>query len=254
MTAIPDQFDDEFLGWFRDRTEAYWATHDAAPLADYVRRGVGGSDWQRGARWLNGLSDDEIEAVERRWTLHFPPDYRLFLRRLRSVDRPMTGAHFRDPQDGDRLVPDESPSFYNWLTDTDAIQGRFDWLVESIKLDIEVGVLLDLWQENWGPKLATPDASIQRGRELVASAPKLIPIIWHRYLLAEPCQAGNPVLSVYQSDVIVYGYDLRSYFLMEFYRLLGLDRREIESMVWKEINARFTQYEVIPFWGELLRQ
>jgi hypothetical protein len=249
MTAIPEGFTDEFLGWFRRRTESYWATHEVATLADYVRRGVGGSDWQQGTRWLNGLSDDEIDGVERRWSLRFPPDYRLFLRRLHSVDRPMTGAYFRDPQDGDRLVPDESPSFYNWLTDTEAIQGRFDWLLEGLEFDLEQNVL---WRESWGPKPATLEAQKERVRELVAAAPKLIPVFSHRYLLAEPCQEGNPVLSVYQSDIIVYGHDLRSYFQMEFYGLLGLTRAEIEPLVTKEINGRFAQYMAIPFWGELL--
>jgi hypothetical protein len=249
MMEIPEGFTDEFLGWFGERTEAYWATHDAATLADYVRRGVGGSDWQRDTRWLNGLSDDEIDGVERSWSLRFPPDYRLFLRCLHSVDRPMTGAHFRDPQDGDRLVPDESPSFYYWLTDTGAIQGRFDWLVEGLQFDVEHNVL---WPASWGQKPASLEAQKERVRELVAAAPKLIPVFSHRYLLAEPCQVGNPVLSVYQSNIIVYGYDLRSYFLMEFYELLGLEHAEIEPMVAKEINARFAQYEAIHFWGELL--
>jgi hypothetical protein len=249
MTAIPDQFNDEFLDWFRERTEAYWATHDAATLEDYVRRGVGGSDWQRGTRWLNGLSEDEIDGVGRRWSLCYPPDFRLFLRRQHSVDRPMTGAHFSDPQDGHRLVPDESPSFYNWLNDTDAIQGRFDRLVEGLQFDVEHNVL---WPASWGSKPTTLEAQQECVCDLVAAAPKLIPVFAHRYLLAEPCQTGNPVLSVYQSDIIVYGYDLRSYFLIEFYGLLDLEHAEIEPMVTKEINARFAQYMAIPFWGELL--
>lgn len=43
----------------------------------------------------------------------------------------------------------------------------------------------------------------------------LIPVCGHRYLPAEPCSAGNPVLSVYQMDIIVYGRDLAAYFAAE---------------------------------------
>lgn len=38
----------------------------------------------------------------------------------------------------------------------------------------------------------------------------------HRYIPAEPDLPGNPVFSVYQTDVILYGVDLRSYLAAEF--------------------------------------
>jgi ATP-dependent Zn protease len=44
---------------------------------------------------------------------------------------------------------------------------------------------------------------------------------------------GNPVFSIYQSDIIEYGSDLRTYFLREFAQLLGIDehrwRKECEA-------------------------
>ena len=51
---------------------------------------------------------------------------------------------------------------------------------------------------------------------MVARAPKLIPLISHRYLPEEPHEPGNPVFSVYQADVIHYGADLTDYFEREF--------------------------------------
>jgi hypothetical protein len=48
------------------------------------------------------------------------------------------------------------------------------------------------------------------------NAPRLIPIFGHRYLPAEPEIAGNPVFSVYQTDIIYYGVDLRRYLSCEF--------------------------------------
>jgi hypothetical protein len=44
----------------------------------------------------------------------------------------------------------------------------------------------------------------------------MIPVYSHRYLPAEPCEAGNPVFSIYQTDIIHYGYDLADYFAREF--------------------------------------
>jgi hypothetical protein len=46
--------------------------------------------------------------------------------------------------------------------------------------------------------------------------PTLIPIYAHRYLPAQPVLAGNPVFSVYQTDIMHYGNDLASYFAHEF--------------------------------------
>ena len=57
-----------------------------------------------------------------------------------------------------------------------------------------------------------------------------------------------PVLSLYGSDIIVYGADLRWYLLLEFADLLGLDGESIYSSMWKESSVRLGD---IPFWGEI---
>ncbi len=48
------------------------------------------------------------------------------------------------------------------------------------------------------------------------SCPTLIPIYSHRYIPEQPHTAGNPVFSVYQTDIIYYGSDLISYLVHEF--------------------------------------
>jgi hypothetical protein len=158
--SIPAQFDVEFLDWFRERTEAAWTTGgERTPeevLAQYVEWKVGGCTWQNGTRWLGGLDDEQIVEIERRWNLAFPPDYRLFLQRLHSVDRPMLCARYlaedESPQAalaGGALATAyveqheqymklaEGPSFYHWLTDVDALAGRFAWLWEGLRFDVE---------------------------------------------------------------------------------------------------------------------
>jgi hypothetical protein len=233
---IPPRFDEEFLDWFRERTEQAWARHQTQ---DFSTARVGGHDWQRGTRWLDGLTDAEIDDVERRWSVRFPPDYRLFLRHLHTTDRPMVGARFV----GDKLTPSEWPSFYNWLTDTDALRSYFDWPLDGLLFDVENA---DLWLPSWGERPDSRQGRAEVVRTLAATAPRLIPIYSHRYLLAEPCQAGNPVFSVYQTDVIVYGGALRRYFLAEFASLLGITVPYSPA----EVIETSLDLASIPFWSE----
>lgn len=245
--SIPEGFTEQFLDWIRIRTENAWANYRSRTFEEYVAARVGGQDWQRGTKWLDGLSEEEINQVERQWSVRFPPDYRLFLRQLHAVDRPTRGASYTEyVEEGEEshLVPKEKPAFYNWMTDTEALQDAFNWLVEGLQFDAEFN---NIWLPTWGPKPGTVASQKERIRELVANAPKLIPIIGHSYLLAEPCQAGNPIFSVYQSDIIVFNSDLHDFFLFEFTALLGIEGQ------WRDKRLRDNDvYAAIPFWGDFL--
>jgi hypothetical protein len=271
-SSIPPQFDPAFLDWFRDRTEAFWASLPVRKpkkiLAEFVKADVGGFDWQPETRWLGGLDPEEIAKAEDRWQVRFPPDYRLFLERLHAPDRsPLTAGFVGKPKDStprhgelaratydanNDMVLREGVSFYNWSTDVEALRGRFEWLVEGLEYDVRHN---NLWQPNWGPKPKKLKQQKARVREVVEQAPKLIPVYSHRYLLGEPCAAGNPVLSVYQSDIIVYGADLRDYLLVEFAGELGMTFKQEEKLsrsVERRIAKSYDRFRAIPFWGDLL--
>jgi hypothetical protein len=239
---IPRNFDDDFLNWFRDRTNQAWSHWQTHPFSSYQDAGVGGEDWEQGTGWRAGLSEGEIDEIEAEWSIHFPPDYRLFLHRLHTVDRPMKGARFSLTG----LVPTKEPSFYNWQRDREALRRRFAWPLEGLLFDLEHN---DLWLEGWGPKPESLTRRNERLTELVENAPRLIPVYAHRYLLVEPCVADNPVFSIVQSDIIVYGKDLRSYLLVEFANLLGLNSRDHSAEVDEETMGKV---QGIPFWGELI--
>lgn len=53
-------------------------------------------------------------------------------------------------------------------------------------------------------------------KEKYLEFPKLIPIYSHRYIPSHPNEIGNPIFSVYQMDIIYYGFDLTTYFANEF--------------------------------------
>jgi hypothetical protein len=51
---------------------------------------------------------------------------------------------------------------------------------------------------------------------LVTAAPQLIPVFMHRMMPDEPHEAGNPVFSVHQTDIILYGCDLADFLRHQF--------------------------------------
>jgi hypothetical protein len=91
-----------------------------------------------------------------------------------------------------------------------------DWLDlprEGILFDVEHD---KFWLEEWGPRPASVADALQMADELVAVAPRLIPIYMHRMIPDEPHLPGNPVFSVHQTDIIQYGFELADYLRHEF--------------------------------------
>jgi hypothetical protein len=101
---------------------------------------------------------------------------------------------------------------YDWTGPEAPIRRALAWPLDGLLFDVENGC----WWTAWGERPVRPEERAEIVGALVASAPALIPILGHRYLPAEPTEAGNPVLSVYQSDIIYYGRDLGDYFSREF--------------------------------------
>ena len=88
-----------------------------------------------------------------------------------------------------------------------------DWPLEGLLFDVENN---NLWWQEWGERPGGPAARAEVLRDIVRSAPKLVPLVSHRYLPCEPNEAGNPVFSIHQSDVVYYGSNLEDYFAREF--------------------------------------
>jgi hypothetical protein len=241
--AAPPGFGIEFLDWFRDATEKNWAAWQSQYFAGTEYRAFGSAPWQKHAHWLRGLSHEAIYTLERTWSVAFPPDWRVFLSRIHAADRPVPGVSpTTETSDVARPFFEWFP-FYNWTMDSEELRAAFAWPLDGLLFDIEHN---DFWHASWGTRY--PDLRDRKRRiiELVAQAPMLIPIMGHRYLVAEPCCAGNPVLSVYQSDIIVYGGDLRTYFLAEFTYFLSLGRDALR------MDGADASWRAIPFWGEFL--
>jgi hypothetical protein len=175
------------------------------------------SEFQRkrqaeGRLWAEGYTQSELDVAQAKYDLVFPSDLVALLRDR----RPVLG--------------------YDWRSDDTEIRGMLRRPLDGLLFDVEHNVL---WLPEWGDRPETAEARSAVLAEVVSNAPKLIPLVSHRYLPEEPNEAGNPVFSVVQSDIIYYGSDLSDYFEREFVDL----RRPIPK-----------QIKHIRFWSDLVER
>ncbi|MBA2621357.1 MAG: SMI1/KNR4 family protein [Acidobacteria bacterium] len=157
-------------------------------------------DWQyykeclekAGVKFDVGLSDFEIEKVEAKYEFNFPPDLKEFLQFALPV-----GKGWVDWRNGNERE----------------IKSRFDWSYEGICFDIEHS---KFWLEKWGEQPSKLEDAFEVAKTEIAKAPKLIPILSHRFIPDRPNKSGNPIFSVYQTDIIIYGINLHIYLQNEF--------------------------------------
>jgi len=153
---------------------------------------------KKGVTFEDGLTSTEFAGTETRYGFLFPPDLREFL----SLELPVSEG-----------FPNRRTGLIQGPRDVMPIAEFLARPADGICFDIERD---NFWMQDWGPKPENFREAFQLAREMVKRAPALIPIYQHRFLPAEPSLEGNPVLSVWQTDIIYYGTDLSSYFGKEF--------------------------------------
>jgi hypothetical protein len=72
------------------------------------------------------------------------------------------------------------------------------------------------WLKEWGVQPKTIAEQKRIASMMLEKFPVLIPIYSHRYIPSMPNEHGNPALSVHQTDIMHYGFDLADYFSNEF--------------------------------------
>jgi len=139
--------------------------------------------------WIAGYTESELDTAQERYALVFPPDLlALFLEK-----QPASG--------------------YDWRGENPHIRKMLRWPFERLQFDLEHN---GLWWPQWGDRPPTPEERAAILQAELAKAPKLIPLIAHRFLPEEPHFSGNPVFSMYGMDTIYYGANLAQYFDNEF--------------------------------------
>jgi hypothetical protein len=147
---------------------------------------------------MSGYTQTELDDIQAKWNLRFPPDLcALYRERRRVIDM---GDKFRS---------------HDWLEDSDEILADLlNWPLEGFLFDVRQG----LWWPEWGELPVKLDQVEEKFRDIFAQAPKLVPVFGHRYIPEEPGECGNPIFSVWQMDVVYYGVDLNDYIAHETLR------------------------------------
>ncbi|MBP2400853.1 hypothetical protein [Streptomyces syringium] len=140
-----------------------------------------------------GLSERELDAVEGRFGFTFSADHRVFL----AAGLPHGSGRWPDWRNGD---PED-------------LAARLAQPVEGVLFDVEHN---GFWYPTWGPRPVETSDALRIARSELATVPQLVPVYSHRYLPGTAGEWGHPVLSVHQTDIIVYGNDLTDYIRHEF--------------------------------------
>jgi hypothetical protein len=159
-----------------------------------------------------GLTQIELDRVERKFGFAFADDHRAFL----AAGLPQ-GRGWPDWRNGDQL---------------------HDRLVAPVE-----GVLFHVaqdgfWYEGWGTRPPATKDALAAASSFLLTAPRLIPIYAHRYLPAGRGTTGHPVLSVMQTDVTVYGNNLADWISRKFGEAPAtpVDARPTVAF-WKDLNV-----------------
>lgn len=122
-----------------------------------------------------------------------------------------------------------------------------------------------LWLNSWGPKPESPEERMRIFQEKWAEGPPLVPVLGHRYQIADLSLEKRPVLSILGFDIVWYGSNFRQYLLHELNRHLDIYEpvfNEIERTWYPEVREAykglFEPYDkyrlpAIPFWTKLLQ-
>ena len=163
-------------------------------------------------KWTEGYTKADLQAAEDKFGLAFPPDlYAFFLEK-----RPLAG--------------------HDWRNEA-AIRKMLSWPLETLLFDVENN---KMWWPEWGEKPALAKFRKEIMQKVVLNAPRLIPLISHRFLPEMPNEAGNPVFSVYGIDTIYYGENLEDYF-----------ERELSPSSYLTLPSVSKR---VPFWSELVER
>ena len=177
-----------------------------------------------------GLTGAEFARIERDYGFEFADDHRAFL---------AAGLPLKTPEPYERRNP-----WPDWRDgDPGDLRKMLDWPVEGALFDVQYD---DLWHPSWGQRPADMSTALSAARRHLARAPKMIPVWGHRYLPAGRGTYGYPVLSIWQTDIIIYGTDLANYIASEFFRRPSVIRD------WTPPPPDRTAPPMVPFWSDFL--
>ncbi len=167
-----------FFSWLKKLSEKVWENIEP-------REGIFGFQTQNGTKWIEGLSEEEIEEYESELGFVFPEIYKSYLRNMNGTYIPAINIFGY----GESIA--YSPYYYSFPRDLEVVKDRIHWIYKEFLVNEE-----EVKREN---------------------IPHIIPIVSHRFLIADNC-VENPVLSMHGRDSILYAPNLQSFLAADIFR------------------------------------
>ena len=111
------------------------------------------------------------------------------------------------------------------------INAPYKWLLNDILISFDENKNV-FWPKEWGSIPETKEEATSRFNSLTESAPTLIPVCSHRYVLMLEGISDPPVISSVGRDTVIYGKNFLDYILNEF--------------------LKPEQPQPIPFWNDII--
>lgn len=184
-TPLATSIDDEFLIEFRRQTEARWQNTIINPA-------IYGFQFQRGTRWNQGLTANEIASYELVLGVQFPYDFKRMLHFMNGTDLQTVNMY------GSSGEPQRTfAGIYSYPRDLPIVQ---DKIQEVDKDRSEITAVL----RDQGINLEPTE--------------NLVPIFAQRFIVCGLDLYKSVVLSIMGTDAIIYGDTLKTYLQKEFLR------------------------------------
>ncbi|MFE5331176.1 hypothetical protein ACFRCG_32785 [Embleya sp. NPDC056575] len=163
-----------------------------------------------GADLLPGLTEAEFETVEQDFGFRFAADHRSMLSAALPTGKGWPNWRYGGARD---------------------LKARLALPAEGVLFDVEHNAF---WPDAWGVRPAQLKHALKSARYHLARVPRMVPVYGHRYLPGTEGQWGHPVLSMMQTDIVVYGANLTDYLTAEFLGG-GIEYAEPTVPFWRDL-------------------
>jgi len=150
----------EFFKEIKRLSEEYWSKTD-------INSNIFGFQIQKGTKWKNGLSENELAEFQKELNVVFPEELKNFYRTMNGLDKKGINVFGSNGTE-----PSFNPIYYSYSNDLKQIRENINWIYESngVKSDnVEI--------------------------------PRIFPIKGHRFLILD---RNNQILSMHGDDIIFW--------------------------------------------------
>ncbi|HEL2041345.1 hypothetical protein J5581_11380 [Streptococcus suis] len=105
-----------------------------------------------------------------------------------------------------------SGQLYDWGDFSEENVNKIKRLIKAVKDDLYENIDDIEWSNDWGEEPQNIDVKRKIIEKKIEDAPNLIPISGHRYIAAMDELEKAPVVSIVDTDIIYYSFDLNGFF------------------------------------------